>query len=50
MKRERGKVFKLLEHLAVFFLFGLIFYVQVNSLGHNRMVSSTNHTFFPGQA
>ena len=32
------------------FLFVLILYVKVNSYGHVGMVSSPNHTFFPGQA
>ena len=32
----------------VFFWFGLLLYVQVNSYGHVGMVSSSNHTFFLG--
>ena len=34
----------------VLFWFGLLLYVPVNSYDHVVMVSSPNHTFFPGQA
>ena len=35
--------------ISKFFLFGLIFYIPVNSYGHVRKVSSPNHTFSAGK-